>query len=71
MTPSHRREVARDRALGVTFTQRLDELALQDSRLPSYPPDQQQQWAAHLETIVTQDTSSEMRARAARVHRQD
>lgn len=67
MTPWHRREVQRDRALGPTYTQRLDELALLDSRLASYSPDEQQRWATQLETIVTKDTSPEMRARAARV----
>lgn len=67
LSPWHRREVARDRALGTTYTQRLDELALLDQQITRYPPDQQQQWAEQLETIVTKDTSPEMRARAARV----
>ena len=62
MTPWHRREVQRDRELGPTFSQRLDELALLDSRLASYSPDEQQRWATQLETIVTKDTSPEMRA---------
>ncbi len=67
LSPWHQREWRRDRELGPTFSQRLDELALLDSRLAGYSPDEQQQWAAHLENIVTKDTSPEMRARAARV----
>ena len=67
LSPWHQREWRRDRELGPTFSQRLDELTLLDSRIASYPPEQQQQWAKQLETIVTKDTSPEMRARAARV----
>lgn len=67
LSPWHRREVARDRELGTTYTQRLDELALLDQQIARYSSDQQQQWAQQLETIVTKDTSPEMRARAARV----
>lgn len=67
LSPWHQREWRRDRELGPTYSQRLEELSLLDSQLASYPPDTQQQWALHLETIVTKDTSPEMRARAARV----
>lgn len=67
LSPWHQREWRRDRELGPTYSQRLEELSLLDSQLASYPPDMQQQWALQLETIVTKDTSPEMRARAARV----
>ncbi len=67
LSPWHRREWQRDRELGTTYSQRLDELSLLEKQLAGYPPDQQQVWAERLETIVTKDTSPEMRARAARV----
>ncbi len=67
LSPWHQREWRRDRELGPTYSQRLDELTLLNNQIASYPPEQQQQWAERLEVIVTKDTSPEMRARAARV----
>ncbi len=67
LSPWHQREWRRDRELGPTYSQRLEELSLLDSQIASYPPDVQQQWANQLEKLVTKDTSPEMRARAARV----
>ncbi len=67
LSPWHQKEWKRDRELGPTYSQRLEELAVLDRYITTYSPDKQQEWAQRLESIVTNDTSAEMRARAARV----
>ncbi len=67
LSPWHQREWSKDRALGPTFSQRLGELKLVDSQIASMSPSEQQLWAERLEKLVTDDTSSEMRAQAALV----
>lgn len=67
LSPWHQREWSRDRQLGPTFTQRLAELELLRNRIASMSNTEKQQWAGTLSKIVTDDTSPEMRARAAQV----
>lgn len=67
MSPWHQREWRRDRQLGPTFSQRLEQLELLESQLASMPPAEREKWAGMLEKIVTTDTSPEMRARSASV----
>lgn len=67
LSPWHQREWQRDRELGPTYSQRLDELQLLKSRMASMPEAEKQNWGRLLEKIVTSDTSPEMRAQAAQV----
>lgn len=67
ISPWHQREWRRDRELGPTFSQRLEELELLESQVASMPEPDREKWAGVLEKIVTSDTSAEMRARAAGV----
>ncbi len=54
----------KDRELGPTFSDRLDELELLKSQLASMSPSEQDQWAQQLSSIVQRDPSAEMRAEA-------
>jgi len=67
LSPWHQREWRKDRELGPTYSQRIGELELLESRIASMPDAEQEKWAGILEKIVTSDTSPEMRARAAGV----
>ncbi|MGN6544135.1 MAG: HEAT repeat domain-containing protein [Aureliella sp.] len=67
ISPWHQREWRKDRELGPTFTQRLEQLELIDAQLASMSPQDREKWAVQLEKIVTSDTSAEMRARSAAV----
>lgn len=67
ISPWHQREWRKDRELGPTFSQRLEQLGLLESQLASMPEADRQKWALMLEKIVTSDTSPEMRARSAGV----
>ena len=67
LSPWHQREWRRDRELGPTYSQRLDELELLKSRMASMSAQDKQKWAPLLERIVTSDTSPELRAQAAQV----
>lgn len=64
MSPWHQREWRRDRDLGPTYSQRLEELMLLKSRMAYMPPEEKAKWALTLEKITTSDTSPEMRAQA-------
>ena len=67
MSPWHQREWKRDRELGPTYSQRLNELELLKSHIAGMSPPEKQKWAPVLERIVTTDTSPELRAQAAQV----
>ena len=67
LSPWHQREWRRDRELGPTYSQRLEELALLKSQVASMPDGERQKWAPLLEKIVTSDTSPELRAQVAPV----
>ena len=67
LSPWHQREWARDRELGPTFSQRLDELELLKGQVAGMSETEKQKWAPLLERIVIDDTSPEMRAQAAQV----
>ncbi len=54
----------KDRQLGPIFADRLDELELLTSQLPTMAAAEQTQWAEQLSSIIQKDPSSEMRARA-------
>lgn len=64
MNPFFRKEWQKDQALGPTYTQRIEELELLESRLVSYAPDDQLRWAMQLEQLIQSDPSPEFRARA-------
>lgn len=64
--PFFQREFARDREFGPTFEDRLKELDLLATRLPTMDLNQQQNWAVQLEQIMKTDSSAEMRARVAK-----
>ena len=64
MNPYYRNEWKKDRELGPTYAQRIEELELLESQLADYAPDDQLRWAMQLEGIVANDPSPEMRTRA-------
>ncbi len=64
MNPYFRNEWKKDRELGPTYAQRIEELELLESQLLSYAPDDQLRWSMQLETIIQSDPSPELRARA-------
>ena len=64
MNPFYRKQWEKDQELGPTYTQRIEELELLESRLTSYTPDDQLRWAMQLETLIQSDPSPELRARA-------
>lgn len=64
INPYYRNEWEKDRRLGTTFTERVDEITLLKSRLPSMEPTEQAKWADLLEKLVKSDPSPEMRSLA-------
>ena len=64
MNPYFRNEWKKDRELGPTYAQRIEELELLESQLTSYAPDDQLRWSMQLEQIIQNDPSPEMRTRA-------
>jgi hypothetical protein len=67
VNPFFQKEFKKDRALAPTFDDRMQELTLLESRLPSMAPETQQAWARQLEVLITKEPSPEMRARATKV----
>jgi hypothetical protein len=65
LSPWHQREWRKDRELGPTYSQRLEELALLKGRMASMSSQEKEQWATLLGKLTTSDTSPEMRAQAA------
>lgn len=66
MNPYFQSEWRKDRELGPTFEDRIDELRLLDQQIASMPPEEQQAWATRLEKVINEDPSPEVRARAVR-----
>ncbi len=64
MNPIYRKQWQKDRELGPTYAQRIEELELLESRLASYAPDDQLRWSMQLEQLIQSDPSPEFRARA-------
>lgn len=64
INPYYRKEWQKDRELGPTYAQRIEELELLESRLADYAPDDQLRWSMQLERIIESDPSPELRARA-------
>jgi hypothetical protein len=62
--PYFQAEYRKDRALGPTFEDRLNELDKLESQLPKMDPAQQAEWASEIEQIIRLDPSSELRSRA-------
>ncbi|MCA9134429.1 MAG: HEAT repeat domain-containing protein [Planctomycetales bacterium] len=62
--PYFQAEWKKDRALGPTFQDRLQELDLLKGQLASMSAAEQEQWAQRLAAIIQQDPSGEMRSRA-------
>ncbi len=62
--PYFQAEFRRDRELGPTFEDRLNELELLESQLAGMSPERQAEWADQLEQIILSDPSAEMRSRA-------
>ncbi len=62
--PYFQREFRRDRQLGPTFEDRLAELELLNKQLPAMDPTRRAEWSNHLEQIILNDPSSELRSRA-------
>lgn len=62
--PYFQAEYRKDRALGPIFEDRLSELDLLKSQLPTMDASKQSQWASQLEQIILADPSSELRSRA-------
>ena len=67
MNPYFQSEWRKDRELGPTFEDRIEELRLLDQQIASMPPQEQQTWATRLEKVVSEDSSPEVRARAVQV----
>ncbi len=55
MNPYYRKEWQKDRELGPTYTQRIEELELLEKRLADYAPDDQLRWAMQLEQLIQSD----------------
>lgn len=64
INPYYLNEWEKDRELGTTFSQRVDELTLLKSRLPGMEPSEQAKWAELLEKLIKSDPSPEMRSLA-------
>lgn len=64
MNPYYRNEWEKDRKLGTTFAERVDELTILKSRLPGMEPSEQATWSGLLEKLVKSDPSPEMRSLA-------
>ncbi len=60
------REWKKDEALGVTDFQRRKELELLVRTVPAMPPEERTQWLVHLNKIMANDPSSDMRHLAVR-----
>ncbi len=57
MNPIYRKQWQKDRELGPTYAQRIEELELLESRLASYAPDDQLRWSMQLEQLIQSDPS--------------
>ena len=66
MNPYYQREWKKDRELGTTFVQRVDELNLLGRQLPHMTPAEQAEWGERLERLIRNDPSPEYRAQAVR-----
>jgi hypothetical protein len=64
INPYYRSEWEKDRQLGTTFSERIEEITLLKSRLPNMEPNEQANWANLLEKLVKSDPSPEMRSLA-------
>jgi HEAT repeats len=64
MNPYFRKQWQEDQQLGPTYTQRIEELELLESRLSSYAPEDQLRWSMQLEQLIQSDPSPEFRTRA-------
>lgn len=62
LSPWHQHQWRKDRELGPTFSQRLQELQLLKSQVRSMPADQQEQWATLLEKMIREEKSPDMRS---------
>lgn len=65
--PYYRAQWQKDRELGTTFLERVDELELLAETLPTMEPTTQADWLSRLEKLIAKDPSPEMRAQAVRV----
>lgn len=65
--PYYRAQWQKDRELGITFLERVDELELLAGTLPKMDPAQQADWLNRLEKLIAKDPSPEIRAQALRV----
>lgn len=66
MNPYFQSEWRKDRALGPTFEDRIEELRLLDQQIATMPLEEQQAWATRLEKVINEDPSPEVRTRAVR-----
>jgi hypothetical protein len=66
LSPWHQHQWRKDRELGPTYSQRLEELQLLQSQLQSMAPEAQEQWATLLEKMIKEEKSPEMRAQCVR-----
>jgi hypothetical protein len=64
INPYYRAEWKRDEEIGVTFSQRMEEMKLLRGQMSTMPPEDQVAWAARLEHLVIHDSSPEIRAQA-------
>lgn len=62
MNPYYRNQWEKDRQLGTTFSERLEEITVLQSRIPSMEVSEQEKWARLLQNIIASDKSPEMRA---------
>lgn len=64
LSPWHQREWRKDRELGPTYGQRLEELELLSKKLPSMSTADKERWTTVLEKLATKDTSPEIRGKS-------
>lgn len=64
VNPYFQAEWKRDRELGTTFVERIEELQVLQSQLASMSPDDKLVWAPRLQRVIANDPSSEFRAKA-------
>ncbi len=64
MNPIYRREWAKDQELGPTYYDRIEELKLLRTQIGAMEPADQSKWLVHLDAIIKNDPSPEMRREA-------
>ncbi len=64
MNPYYRNQWAKDRELGPTFADRINEVKLVKRQIATMPEDEQTQWVESMEKLIEKDPSPDMRRHA-------